>query len=241
MPRLLLLLVLSTVSTVLPASAQDPVTVNPSIAKVEFENDRVRVLRVHYEPHQKFGMHEHPAKVAVCLTQFHPRRVAPDGTAAEGTCPAGTVVWREPEKHAVENLDAAPADSIEIELKYAHAPAAAVPAGGSVPVDPLLIELEPHHHVLFKNQYVEVMDVRIDPADITSYHTHSLDTVYVRLTDSLTQSQIKGEEWGPTRSSKPGQVVVDNHSQHPLTHRVKNLGATPHRVLVVELLPEPPR
>jgi quercetin dioxygenase-like cupin family protein len=219
------------------ARAQDPVAVNPIIARVEFENDRIRVLRVHYEPHQKFAMHEHPAKVAVCLTQFHTRRIAPDGAPSEGACPAGTVVWREPEKHAVENLDDSPAETIEIELKYAHAAAAAVPAGGGTPVDPLQIDLEPHHHILFKNQYVEVMDVRIEPGDTTAYHTHAHDTVFIRLTDSVTQSQTKDKDWDPARPSKPGEVAFDNDSQHPFTHHVKNAGTTPYRVLDIELRP----
>ena len=235
-PHLVLFVLVS--SLVAPsARAQDPVAVNPAIAKVEFENDRIRVLRVHYEPHQKFAMHEHPAKVAVCLTQFHTRRIAPDGSPSEGACPAGAVVWREPEKHAVENLDDSPAETIEIELKYAHAAAAAVPVGGGMPVDPLQIDLEPHHHVVFKNQYVEVMDVRIEPGDITAYHTHAHDTVFIRLTDSVTQSQTKDKDWDPARHSKPGEVAFDNDSQHPFTHHVKNAGATPYRVLDIELRP----
>jgi quercetin dioxygenase-like cupin family protein len=225
-------------SLIAPAAhAQDPVAVNPSIAKVEFENNRIRILRVHYEPHQKFALHEHPAKVAVCVTQFHARRVGPDGTSGEGTCPAGTAVWREPEKHAVENLDAVPTETIEIELKSAHDAAVAVPVGGGTPPDPLQIDLEPHHHVLFKNQYVEVMDVRIDPGDTTAYHTHAHDTVFVHLSDSLTQSQIKDKDRGPPRHSKPGEVSFDNDSQHPFTHHVKNIGTTPYRVLDIELHP----
>jgi quercetin dioxygenase-like cupin family protein len=219
------------------ARAQDPVAVNPAIAKIELENDRIRVLRVHYQPHQKFAMHEHPAKVAVCLTEFHTRRLASDGTLSEGTCPAGTVVWREPEKHAVENLDDTPAETIEIELKYAHAPAAAVPVGGGIPADPLEIDLEPHHHVLFKNQYVEVMDVRIDPGDTTAYHTHAHDTVFIHLSDSVTQSQTKDKDWDPALPSKPGDVAFDKDSQHPFTHHVKNAGAGAFHVLDIELHP----
>src|SRR5882672_9424767 len=128
-PHLVLFVLVSSLAAP-SARAQDPVAVNPAIAKVEFENNRIRVLRVHYEPHQKFAMHQHPAKVAVCLTNFHMHRVAADGTPSEGACPASSVTWREPEQHAVENLDNAPADTIEIELKYAHDLATAIPVGG---------------------------------------------------------------------------------------------------------------
>jgi len=47
--------------------AQDPVQVDPKHYTVEFENDQVRVLRIHYGPHEKSVMHGHPASVAVFL------------------------------------------------------------------------------------------------------------------------------------------------------------------------------
>jgi hypothetical protein len=112
-----------------------------------------------------------------------------------------------------------------------------VPVGGGTPVDPLQIDLEPHHHVLFKNQYVEVMDVRIEPGDTTAYHTHAHDTVFIRLTDSVTQSQTKDKNWDPGRTSKPGEVAFDNDPQHPCPHHGKNAGTTPYRVLDIELRP----
>jgi quercetin dioxygenase-like cupin family protein len=236
MLRFCLLLLLVALST--PRStAQDPVNVDPAIAKVEFENDRIRVLRVHYGPHQKLAMHEHPAKVAVCLTNFHMHRVGADGTSSEATCPAGSVSWREREKHAVENLDDSPAETVEIELKFARAPATVVPVGGSIPIDPQQIDLEPHHHVLFKNQYVEVMDVRIDPGDTTNFHTHAHDCIYIDLAQAQTQSQSKDKPWGATETSKPGQVEFDSDSQHPFSHQVKNVGSTPYHLISVELLP----
>lgn len=232
---LLFVLVLSIVVSV--AHAQDPVTVDPSIVKVEFENNRIRVLRVHYGPHQKLAMHEHPAKVAVCLTNFHMHRVASDGTSSEGTCPTGSVSWREPEKHAVENLDAA-AETIEIELKYAQKPAVApAPNATAAGSEPVPANLEPHHHAVFENQYVRVMDVQIAPGESTLYHTHSHDTVYVRLSDSQTLSQTQGMGWSLTRVLKSGEFAFDEDARHPLTHRVKNVGTTPYRVLAIELLP----
>src|ERR1700737_4783878 len=48
--------------------AQDPVKVDPQHYKVELENAQVRVLRIHYGPHEKSVMHYHPNLVAVFLT-----------------------------------------------------------------------------------------------------------------------------------------------------------------------------
>ena len=36
-----------------PVSALDPMTVDPTHYKVEFENEHVRVLRIHFGPHEK--------------------------------------------------------------------------------------------------------------------------------------------------------------------------------------------
>ena len=57
----------------------DPVRVDPKHYIVEAENDRVRVLRVRYGPHEKSVMHGHPAVVAVFLTENHGRFTLPEG------------------------------------------------------------------------------------------------------------------------------------------------------------------
>lgn len=48
--------------------AQDAVKVDLAITGSETENAQVRVLRVHYGPHEKSVMHSHPAAVAVFLS-----------------------------------------------------------------------------------------------------------------------------------------------------------------------------
>jgi quercetin dioxygenase-like cupin family protein len=219
------------------AWAQDPVAVDPSVAKVVFENEQVRVLRVHYAAHQKFGLHSHPAKVALCLTEFHTRRSGADGTTSEATCPAGTVAWREPEKHAVENLADAPADTVEVELKHASKPAVAVTPPAAPAVEPMPAQAEPHHHVLFENQYVRAMQADIAPGDTTLFHVHAHDTVFIYLTDSHTASEPQGKAWEAPTATTPGQVDFHPDAAHPRTHRAKNVGSTPFSVLLVELLP----
>src|SRR5437870_854105 len=41
------------------ASAQDPLKTLPQAYKLQFENDWVRVTRVHYAPHEKLPPHQH--------------------------------------------------------------------------------------------------------------------------------------------------------------------------------------
>ena len=50
--------------------APDSVTADPAHYKVEFENDKVRVVRIHYGPKEKSVMHSHPAGVVVFLSDL---------------------------------------------------------------------------------------------------------------------------------------------------------------------------
>ncbi len=45
-------------------TADDPVKVDSKHYKIEFENDRVRVVRIKYGPGEKSVMHSHPESVA---------------------------------------------------------------------------------------------------------------------------------------------------------------------------------
>ena len=106
------------------ARAQDPVKVDPNNWKVEFENDQVRVLRVHVPAHGKLGMHEHPAGVLIPLTDSHVKDILPDGKTSEREFKVGQVSYREAVKHANENLGDTPTESILVELKGKHHAAA---------------------------------------------------------------------------------------------------------------------
>jgi quercetin dioxygenase-like cupin family protein len=99
------------------AMAQDAVKVDPKHYKVEFENDQVRVLRVHYGPHEKSVMHSHPDNVAVFLTDVHAKFNLPDGKATDANAKAGDTQWGAAGKHLPENLSDKPLDAIVIEMK----------------------------------------------------------------------------------------------------------------------------
>ena len=106
------------------APAQDPVKVDPKHYKVEFENDQVRVLRIHYEPGEKSVMHEHPNAVAVFLTDDHVKFTLPDGKSEDSTNKAGETLWTAGGKHLPENLGDKPMELILVELKTKAMPPA---------------------------------------------------------------------------------------------------------------------
>ena len=49
------------------ASGQDPYAVAPQAYQKQFENDSVRVTRVHYAPNEAIGEHEHPARPTIFI------------------------------------------------------------------------------------------------------------------------------------------------------------------------------
>ena len=100
-----------------PAQAQDAVKVDPQHYKVELENDQVRVLRISYGPGEKSVMHEHPANVAVFLTDGQVKFTLPDGKSEELPAKAGTTAWGAGQKHLPENIGDKPFELILVELK----------------------------------------------------------------------------------------------------------------------------
>jgi quercetin dioxygenase-like cupin family protein len=101
----------------LPAVAQDPTKVDPQHYKVESENDQVRVLRIHYGPHEKSVMHGHPGAVAVFLTDGNVKFTYPDGKTEDMQVKAGESRWTKAGKHLPENVGDKPFDLILVELK----------------------------------------------------------------------------------------------------------------------------
>ena len=79
-------------------SAQDAVKVDPKHYTIVSENAQVRILKVHYGPHEKSVMHSHPATVAVFLTDATGKFTFPDGKTKDFTVKAGDAQYnaREP-------------------------------------------------------------------------------------------------------------------------------------------------
>jgi quercetin dioxygenase-like cupin family protein len=225
----------------LPVSfPQELPPINLQTEKIEFENDQIRVVRIRYAPHANSGMHSHPQRAVVRTTDRHIRETKANGQTEERSANADEFVWVDAGTHSIENLGESTIETIEIEFKHAFAPSVRITApparessqeGSAVPVQD-----EPHHHWIFENQYVRVLDVVLPPGESTLMHTHSYDNVAVRLSDSVIQKQDLGKDWdGPSRV-QPGQVTFTACAKHPYTHRVKNAGTTTFRVMDIELL-----
>jgi quercetin dioxygenase-like cupin family protein len=97
--------------------AQDAVKVDPKHYTVITENDRVRILKVHYGPHEKSVMHSHPATAAVFLTDGTGTFTYPDGKKEPFKAKAGDAQYEAAVTHLPENTSDAAMDLIVVELK----------------------------------------------------------------------------------------------------------------------------
>jgi quercetin dioxygenase-like cupin family protein len=99
------------------ALGQDPTKVEPKHYRLDFENDRVQVVSVHYGPHEKSGLHDHPGGVVVILTEAHLRFTDENGKTRDVFSKPGEARWYPPFKHKVENLGDTSYDAVYIGLK----------------------------------------------------------------------------------------------------------------------------
>ena len=102
---------------------------------------------------------------------------------------------------------------------------------------PAEIEAEPLHAIRLRNEFVSIYEAVIPAGQLTLWHTHRQSGVGV----DLTVARLAIEKVGARRvedEAKPGDIFAVDAST-PYTHRLENIGATPYRVIVVEVLRSP--
>ena len=142
------------------ARAQDPVKAFPQNYSLAFENSDVAVIKVHYGPHEKVGIHDHSsyATVYVYLSDSGPVRFehyeAKEFT--QNRPPVNKGAYRVGpgivERHTVENLGDIPSDYYRVELKQipsqaltafrGAAPSVPLKAGATVEYQTPSLEIE---------------------------------------------------------------------------------------------------
>lgn len=129
--RRLLYLSLFVFACAVPALAQDPVKVDPDHYKVAVNNATVRVLKIHYGPHEKSKMHYHPNSVAIPLTTGKVIFWLPGGKRTEVDMVAGQPMWTAAGRHNPENASDSDMDVILVEMKTPKRRPAAKPANAN--------------------------------------------------------------------------------------------------------------
>ena len=115
--RIALYVIVACLCSATIASAQDAVKVDPKHYSVVSENDQVRILKVHYGPHEKSVMHSHPNTVAVFLTDAKGTFTFPDGKKQDFAVKAGDSQYSAAATHLPENTGDKEMELIVVELK----------------------------------------------------------------------------------------------------------------------------
>ena len=197
-------------------------------SRTPVDNDQVRVLQVTQEPHHKTQLHDHKInRVMIYLQAGKQDFEYPESKKKSVlTWKAGEAKWSPAgEKHIAEIVSDKPVTIVEVELKKPADPAKK--AGG--PLDP--VKLDPKEYkVVFENDQVRVLHVKIGPGQITPVHEHGLNRVVAYLSDQkvrVTTPDGKSE----VAEHKAGDVGFAG----PAKHKEENLNSTPFEVMVVEL------
>jgi hypothetical protein len=115
--RRALLFVLVCLGLCATLAAQDAVKADPKHYSVISENESVRILKIHYGPHEKSVMHSHPATVVVFLSDANVKFHMADGKTQDSTGKAGQAMYGDANVHNPENMSDKPMDAILVELK----------------------------------------------------------------------------------------------------------------------------
>ena len=219
--------------------AQDLVQVSPAVAKVEYEDANIRVIRSHYEPSSNSAMHSHPPRVVITARSGTLRLSKPDGSSVVAAVDSQQPPLAfGPQTHAVANIGNTPVETIEIEFKRQEQLGTLQATPDDSGADPEGILREPHHHWVMQMPYFRVVDARIPPGETTQWHRHEFRNVGVRVHGSRISSQKSGGEWSSPEDLPSGAVTIEK-GPLPYVHRVKNSGVDDYHVILVELLDRP--
>lgn len=100
-----------------PVPATNATVVDPAHHKVEFENNRIRIVRMTYPVGSKIPMHSHLPGVSIALTATAVHSWTPDNKETDAQTVAGSAAWSEASTHANEVRGKSPLELVRIELK----------------------------------------------------------------------------------------------------------------------------
>jgi hypothetical protein len=99
-------------------------------------------------------------------------------------------------------------------------------------VDVIPLSSEPHHHLAFHNEYVNVYQVQVAPPDSVLLHRHDFDAISVMLSDAQVTVYTPGQPEA-RRKLTAGQIRLQSRGY---VHSTTIEGDTPYRNVTVELL-----
>jgi quercetin dioxygenase-like cupin family protein len=207
-----------------PAAAADQLdatVVDPDHYKVEFENDRVRIVRITYGVGETSVMHSHPDHVAVFLTPLKGEFIMPDGTTEQVDVAAGSHMFVPAGQHHPRNTGTEAFEAVAIEVK------SATPAGEAGP-DATVVDAN-HYKVEFENDRVRIVRVTYGPGEESVMHYHP-DHAGVFLTDQRLEFRLPDGTTQEITGARGGHIFAPAGQHQP-----KNIADTPMEGVLVEV------
>jgi len=204
------LAVLVLLSAAVPAYAQDPVKVDPQHHKVEIENAHVRVLRITLGPGDKTPPHDHPASMAIFLTDARNRLSPAGGAVDESPRKRGDVVAVPGGKHTVENIGSERMEIVLVELKNPPMKQGKAVARDAATLDPK------HYTVVAENDRARALRINYGPKEKSVMHDHPAN-VAVFLTGTKVMMHLPDGKSAEAAVERGGVQFSEAQSHQPET------------------------
>src|SRR5579871_6120521 len=100
---------------------------------------------------------------------------------------------------------------------------------------PVTLDHEPRHHLLFENEALRIISPQIPAGDTTLEHMHTRDEVTVCIQGSTTRAKPHDGEWGAVGTvCAPGRANINEYTGSARAHTVQNVGDKTYHLMLVE-------
>lgn len=185
------------------------ISVDPHHHHVVFENDHVRVFEVLASPGAVSPMHSHLPTVFISAGKARLSMDTPEGSGNIFNLNHAEIFWLDGVEHSWELLSGK-LHVFGVEIKSAASNQVPEPAsldsGDAVALDPT------HHHVLFENDHVRVLEVLAAPGAASPMHNHPA-LVGISL-DKVRSNMSTPDGTSFVFDLHPGQVFWFDEAEH---------------------------
>jgi len=109
-------------------------------------------------------------------------------------------------------------------------------AAGQAAPEPIPVDQEPRHRIVFRSPAFRVLEVHVPPRDTTLEHRHDFDLLTVNIENGPTRTRDRGADWGTVRPRTVGGANVSEYTGKSMAHVVQSVGDRAYRLTGVENL-----
>lgn len=217
----------TTTTEAAPPSAEqqagpDALQVAPNLYKVLSDTAGIRILEATYKPGDSSAMHAHPVNALYVVQGGTVTFTGTDGTSTESTLKTGATAVRPAESHSARNTGNTTIKAILVEVSRSMQPSPQDTAMDAVRVAPNRYKL--------KNDSLglRIIEISYKPGDSSALHAHPEAALYVIQGGTSEFTMQDGSKQTLNLPSRTALVMPAG------THRVKNVGKTTTRSILVE-------